>query len=311
MIYVDEKVFMNTIIRVQVVSCRGTVFTREKIALALEQFEHVVKHFSRFTQTSELSRLNSGKLKEGKVSSELYQLVEKALQVAELTDGAYDPTVIDLLEAYGYDRKNDFSKLADPGLALEISKMALGRPSFRKIKLDPEATTIVLQPGQRIDLGSIGKGYAVDLAYKVLSGNRFDGFLINAGGDIRVFGNNPEGIPWRIMLYRSQLPNQRISTDNCLGMISLQNSSIAGSGGWARKVGIFHHLLNPRTGLPVNEVAQTYVMADTATDSDVWATALFVTGKAGLKILHQQEKAGLLVDFQGNIYKTPDFEYDN
>lgn len=310
MIYVDEKVFMNTSIRVQVVSSRGTVFTREKIAKALNSFDYVVKHFSRFSQTSELTKLNLGKLKEGKVSLELFELVKKALNVSKLTHNSYDPTVIDLLEAYGYDRHNDFSKLTNPLLAIEIQKMTKARPSCSKIKLNEVDRNIVLQPGQRLDLGSIGKGYAVDLAYEVLDGNDFDGFLINAGGDIRAFGNNPEGIPWRVMLYRSQLPNQRISENTVLGMICLQNASIAGSGGWARKVGIFHHLLNPQTGNPVNDIAQTYVIANTATDSDVWATALFIMGKPGLRILEQQGMMGLVVDFQGNVYKTANFEYD-
>ncbi|MEI7962037.1 MAG: FAD:protein FMN transferase, partial [archaeon] len=258
---------MNTIIRIQVVSSKGTVFTRDKIQKAFEKFAYVVDNFSRFLNSSELCKLNAAAGKAFVVSKELFDLVTKAFEVANITNGAYDPTIIDLLEAYGYDKKQDFSKLADPRLFKEISKLAQGRPSFKEVKFDSKKLTIYLQKQQRIDLGSIGKGYAIDLAFAVLEKYDFEGFLINAGGDVRGYGINSGNLPWKLALYKAQLPNQRISAETALGTVDLLNKSICGSGGWARKVGIFHHLLNPQSGLPINEIAQCFVIADTATQA--------------------------------------------
>lgn len=310
MIFTDERVFMNTIIRIQVVSDKGTVFTRELIAKAFECFDEVVEKYSRFNRQSELSALNAAAGSAHSVSENLFGMVAQALEVAEITDGAYDPTVIDLLEAYGYDAKADFSRLDQPELYAEIQNLSKNRPSFREIELNRAKKTIKLAPKQRLDLGSVGKGFAIDLAYNVLDGNDFDGFLINAGGDVRAYGCNKEGLPWKLLLYRSQLPNSRLTQDNCLGVIPLINKSLAGSGGWARRVGSFHHLLNPKDGLPINTVSQTYVIANTATESDIWATALFCRGKALLPELEKRQMAGLIIESTGSVFSSPDFEYD-
>lgn len=309
MIFSDERVFMNTIIRIQVVSTKGTVFTREKIAAAFEQFDLVVKHYSRFRKDSELSKLNQSNGKAVEVSKELFALIAKALEISKLTDYAYDPTVIDLLEAYGYDVKQDFSRLQDPKLYVEIAKLTVGRPPCSAIELDYKNHKVKLQPGQRLDLGSIGKGYAIDLAYQVLDGNGFEGFLINAGGDLRAQGHNNSDLPWKIMLYRSQLPNHALDEEIFLGSVALENRSIAGSGGWARRIGAFHHLLNPKDGLPINSISQTYVMGPTASICDAWATALFVTGSSGLALIETAGLSGLLIDASGNISQTGNFEY--
>ncbi len=311
MLFSDERVFMNTIIRIQVVSGKGTIFTRSQMQKAFECFDQVVKNFSRFSKDSELSKLNASGGQVFNCSPELFSLVSSALEVAKKVDGAYDPTVIDLLEAYGYDSKQDFSRLKDLGLMQEISKLAKNRPSFREIELNTKNSTVKLQKQQRIDLGSIGKGYAIDLAFKELAKHDFNGFLINAGGDLRSFGTNAQNLPWKVALFKSQLPNHIIDNENFLGTVELQNKGICGSGGWARKIGIFHHLLNPVNGLPINEFTQSFVIADTASQADVWASALFVTGPELLSSLEEQGMSGLIIDYNGQVFKNENFQYDN
>jgi thiamine biosynthesis lipoprotein len=187
--------------------------------------------------------------------------------------------------------------------------MTTNRPKCSEIALDYREHKIKLQKGQRLDLGSIGKGYAIDLAYKVLENNGFEGFLINAGGDLRAQGHNNSGLPWKILLYRSQLPNHALDEQMFLGSVLLEDRSIAGSGGWARRIGAFHHLLNPVDGLPINSISQTYVMGATATISDAWATALFVCGIKALPLIEAAGLAGMLIDASGIISQTENFEY--
>lgn len=303
----DEQVYMNTRIRIQVISESGTIYTREKISEAFAQFDYVVKKYTRFNDTSELAKLNSHSGKPWKVDKEMFTLIEFALEVARISEGAFDPTIIDLLEAYGYDKNYDFEKLKKPELIKEISELVTNRPSYKDIQLDKSNLTVELAPKQRLDMGSIGKGYAIDLAYEVL--NEFPGFIINAGGDIRSKGENLEGKPWSIALYKAQLPNGAINNDNILGKVNLVNQSIAGSGGWARRVGFFHHLINPRSGLPENNSSQTYVIADQAINADAWATTVFILGQPGLKLAERLGLEALLIDSAGNIYQTPGFKY--
>ena len=309
MIYTEEQVFMNTIIRLQIISSKGTVFTKNKAKEAFSFFDMVVGKFSRFNPKSELSEMNNSYPKAFTSSKELFALVKLSLELNKKGKGFYDPTLIDLLENYGYDKKQDFSCLENPDFYKEMQKLVKNRKNPKDIELNEKTRTIKLQKGQRIDLGSIAKGYAVDLAYDFLIKD-FDNFLINAGGDVRVGGVNEQGLPWKIMLYKAPLPNQSDCGKEFLGMVEIEPGvSIASSGGWARRVGTFHHLLNPVDGLPINQISQTYVIAPNATCADAYSTFLFVEGPDAIPIIVKDGFSGLLIDFQGNIFKSKKFNY--
>jgi len=329
----QEQVFMNTIIRITLYSDKSTIYSQEKIQQAFDCFGQVVKKYTRFNSKSELAKLNNSGGKPFKVSADFFYLIEYMLDLSKLTDGSYDPTIIDLLETYGYGENRNFEALDDPDLFKNIQQLIAHRPKPTEIKLDKKNLTVQLAPRQRLDLGSIGKGYAVDLAYDVLSD--FPAFMINAGGDIRVKGPKPESetseeeeaskeeMPkqktpkgemlkeaspddnnWQIALYKAQLPNKALQQDNLLGTINLKEGSVCGSGGWARKVRFFHHLLNPKTGMPINEISQTFVIAPTAIEADTWATVLFTLGEKGLELLKSKKLAGIVVDKDGKISQT-------
>ncbi len=191
------------------------------------------------------------------------------IDLANKTDGAFDPTVIDFLETYGYDKNYDFSKLEKPELDKLVMKIAKERPSYKEIQLDEKNLKVKLAKNQRIDLGGVGKGYAIDCAYDKL--NKFVDFLIDAGGDIRAKGKNDKEELWKI-----DLLDFKDGEKTVIGQYELDNQSIACSGSWARKFKQFHHLINPKTGKPENKLRTVYVVAPTATLSDSWATALFV-----------------------------------
>jgi thiamine biosynthesis lipoprotein len=304
----DERVFMNTVVRIRVVTTEPTVMTLNDIDSAFGQFDAVVMKFTRFNDSSELAHLNQNSGKEFRVSPELFMLAETMLTIAELSGGAYDPTIIDLLEAYGYDKNSNFSKLDKAELFQEIKAITAHRAGFNEIKLDKKKLTIKLIKGQRLDLGSIGKGYAIDLAAGILQ--KHQGFIINAGGDIRAKGKNKDGNYWKVGLLKTAPPNSKITDPGSFGYVLLKDSSVAGSGGWARKVGFFHHLLNPKSGLPINEVSQTYITGPDATQTDAWSTALFAMGAAGLEVMQKNTSLeGLIVMSNGDIKTTKGFNY--
>ncbi|MCA9382173.1 FAD:protein FMN transferase, partial [Candidatus Dojkabacteria bacterium] len=195
---------MNTKISIHVNSNHSREFVYEYINKAYEQFEYVVKNFSRFDPKSELSVLNSSSNKWTKVSDELFDLISFALDVSDKTNGIFDPTVIDILEKYGYDKDYNFSKLDDPEIKKRIDDLIRTRPNYKAVELNAKRKKVKLVDNQGIDLGAIGKGYAIDLAYDVLE-KKFKNFFINAGGDIRVKGVNTIDKPWKIKLeYRDK-----------------------------------------------------------------------------------------------------------
>lgn len=301
---------MNTLIRIRVISEAGTIETLKAISKAFSQFDRVVRLYTRFNDTSQLAMLNAQSGKTVEVSSELFNLVEKMLEISRLTEGAYDPTIIDLLEFYGFGKTSDYSRLDNPELMKELNALIKARPSFKEIELNRNRHSIKLVKGQRLDLGSIGKGFAIDLAAKTLA--KFPSFIINAGGDIRAKGRNIENKYWRLGLMKTPLPNKQIQSDTFIGYTTVKNASLAGSGGWARKVKFFHHLIQPSSGLPMNEISQTYVSHKNATDADAWSTALFVSGSGALKILESLPGfEALLVNHDGTIEKTSGFSYQD
>lgn len=300
----QEKVFMNTVIRITLFTDKSTVYTQQKIQYAFGCFDEVVKKYTRFSSKSELSSLNNSGGKTTKVSEELFNLIEYMLQLAQLSGGSYDPTIIDLLETYGYDQKSNFENLDDPKLYDKIQELIKIRPHFSLIKLNRSNLTVNLAKRQRLDLGSVGKGYAIDLAYKALI--EFPAFMINAGGDIRVKGPKPDGKEWEIGLQKTQVPNRALVENQLIGRVNLKEGSICGSGGWARRVRFFHHLLNPKTGMPINSISQTFTYAKTAMEADAWATILFTLGVDGLSLLEKGKLQGVVVDNDGSISFTGD-----
>lgn len=295
--HMDTKIYMNTKITFQSYS----TFSKEEIQKcfdkAFSKFDYVVKKFSRFDDSSELSEVNKNSGKKVKVSKEMYDLVKFSLQLADKTNGAFDPTIIDILEAYGYDKHYEFSKLDNrKQMEIEIEKIVKTRKSFKEIELIKETNNyfIMLQNGQRIDLGGCGKGYAIDLAYKELL--TLQNFLIEAGGDIRCGGfavdlnsKNLNKHNWVIGLSNPDNPSENI------GNFELEPSyAIACSGSFARKVKYFHHLIDPLTGKPKEGVKSTFVSAPTAMIADAYATASYIMGDSIKDILPEEVKLKVL-----------------
>lgn len=249
----------------------STVETAELFESAFGEFDRIVKRYTRFDENSELSNLNRQSGKPVKVSEEFFELISYMLELAQQSNGAYDPTVIDFLEMYGYDKDRDFSKLEKESLPEDIKKRLSERPAWTEIQMEKENLTVTLAKSQKIDLGGVGKGFAIDKASEHLIEKVTD-YMVAAGGDMRVGGTNEEGEKWRI-----SLKGMKDGKEEVIGDVELENEAIASSGSWARKVGSFHHLIDPKSGKPTErDYSTVFVQASTAMKADGWATALFV-----------------------------------
>lgn len=207
------------------------------------------------------------------VSSELFQLVSFCLDQSRLTGGAFDITVGPLKRAWGFYRGTGSLPAPDAVAA------ALGSVGFRFLELDAASQAVrFARPGVELDPGGVGKGYAVDRMVGVLRRHGFDAALV-AGSNSSVYGL---GTPltgergWRADVRDPERPATRIAE------ILLSDAALCTSGtgeqffwsGGKR----YSHLVDPRTGWPVEGVAQVSVIAPRAVDGEVWAKAFVLNG---------------------------------
>ena len=152
-----------------------------------------------------------------------------------------------------------------------------------------EGDLIVLKKvGMLLNLGAIGKGYAVDSAVDILKKSGIKSGLINAGGDLMAFGSKNRKIPWRIGLQHPRKPEEMIAS------LILKNKAIATTGDYQRYFihgkTRYHHILNPENGWPSRQAISATVIADKVTDADALATALFILGaEKGIDLINSLE----------------------
>lgn len=268
---VKEKPFMNTVITIKVVqNDESTVQILDAIEKAFGEFDRIVKKFTRFNENSELSNLNRNAGNWTQISEEFVELIEYMLNLAKTTDGKFDPTITDFLEIHGYDKNYDFSKLNNPDLDKIILERVKNRKSWKDIEVDKKNLKVKLAEKQKIDLGGVGKGYALDLAGIELR-KVTNNFLVDGGGDIFASGKNEKNEDWIVAMK---------TKEGIKGYLPISNMALASSGSWARKVRDFHHLIDPTTGKSAERNYNTvFVLAPTGMLADSWATSLFVGGE--------------------------------
>ena len=234
------------------------------------EFQRLEAVLSRFRSDSELSRLNEER--EGRVGAELLELIELAIQARTASGGRFDPTVHDAVVASGYDRSFE---LLDGGRGTPGTPARVGGT----VAIDRTTGHVALEPGYRLDLGGIAKGWAADRALAALTGA--GPALVNAGGDIAAAGR-----VWPI------------DVETAGGItLGLENGGVATSGRdrrtWGRDDDAQHHLIDPATGLPAEgDVLTVTVAAGSAAEAEVLAKTLFLAGDSE-RALDEAELAGI------------------
>ena len=257
------------------------------------------RRFSRFDPLSELSRLNAAAGRPFRASPALYCLVDLTLGLARRSGGRFDPTVLPMLDAAGYDRS--FETLTPR----PIPRPAPGRRfTWRDVRLESRARIILMPEGCGIDLGGIAKGWAVDRMARILG----QACLVNGGGDVYAGAPSQPGEPWRIGVADPFTPERDAV------VLALQNRGVATASTlkrrWQRDGVIAHHLIDPRTGRPSRtDAVQVTVIAPSATEADYHAKVALLMGiRDGLAYLGAQpDVAGLIFRGDGASFETARF----
>jgi len=237
--------------------------------IAFAEVARIEALLSKYDPDSEISRLNkSGLLK---VSPETIYILQKAKEIWLASGGAFDVTVGPLMDLWGFTDK----KYACPQEG-QIKK-ALSYIGMDKISFNNKNNVVKFKVlGVKIDLGAIGKGFAVDCAVKKLKERGIKSCLVNAGGHIYCLGDR-SGRPWKIAI---QDPRKL----GFAGYVKLKDRAIATSGDY-RQFFIegnrrYAHIIDPRTGYPADSgVISATVIAPDCTTADAIATAVFVLGE--------------------------------
>jgi FAD:protein FMN transferase len=256
---------------------------------------------SRFRDDSELARLNARSGNDVAISPLLRDAIAAGLRAARLTRGAVDPTVGRAMRLIGYDL--DFAELSKDGAQLEVRFEAV--PGWQAVTLAPDRCRVRVARGVEIDLGSVGKALAADLAAtRARAATGSGGVLVSLGGDIAVAGTAPTD-GWRVLVAEDSEapadgPGEVVAFDS--GAIATSSTTVRR---WRRGGRTLHHLVDPRTGAPVESPWRTAsVVAATCVDANTAATAAIVLGADALGWLATVGLPARLVSTEGSIVRT-------
>lgn len=284
--FVKSKLFMDTVVSIKIITSRARTEIEASLARAFDAFYHVESVCSRFNSQSEIARLSTQIGTPIPVSSILFEAIRFAWEVADFTEGAFDPTMGNILGSYGFNRDYLTGYQSVPTTSNPNSHV-----SYLDLELNEEEQTVILRKPLILDLGAIAKGLAVDLAVKELS--QFEGFFIDAGGDIFAGGMNEYEEPWKVGI-RHPLEKEEI-----IRTLQLTNRAVCTSGGYERVSPIrndAHHLINPHSGMSPLDSLSCTVIAPFAMIADAFSTAAFILGaEKGIRHLELTGLDGLLI----------------
>jgi thiamine biosynthesis lipoprotein len=287
-LYTERRPAMGTEFEIRLYAT-DAVRASEAFEVAFDEIERVEAALSNYRPTSELSRINASASSRPVVTDpEVFRFLETAIDLSRRSDGAFDMTVGRLMRAWGFFRGE--GRLPTDAELAEARR----ETGWRYVALDAAARSVRFERRVELDPGAIGKGYAIDRVAAVLAASGVRSALVVAGtSTIYAMGAPPGASGWRVTVPD---PLDRTRT---LSTVLLRDNAISTTGSYEKffRIGdaTFCHIMDPRTGRPVEGMLQTSVVATTGIASDGLSTALFVLGPAkGRALLESYASAGAL-----------------
>jgi thiamine biosynthesis lipoprotein len=269
----------------------------------ISRIEKLISSWDDNSQTSEINR-NAG-AKPVKIDKELFNLIERAIGISKLTDGAFDISYASM------DRIWQFNGSMTVMPSEKEIKSSVEKVGYQNIVLDKKNSTVFLKlEGMKIGFGAIGKGYAADKAKTLLISKGVPSGIINASGDMNTWGKQPNGNDWKVAITNPMDKNK------VFALLPITNGAVVTSGNYEKYVNFngkrYTHIIDPRTGYPSTGIISVTVFAPKAELADALATSVFVMGKeAGLDRINQLPKIEcIIIDDKGNITKSKNIEID-
>lgn len=277
----------------------GTAALYDELFARLRQIDGI---FSATDAQSELSAVNRAAGERAvSVSGELFSVVQAALRVSALTDGAFDCTVGPLVSLWGI--ATDHARVPSDA-ERESARSLVG---WRDCVLSAEDSSVFLaKKGMALDLGGIAKGYAADVLADILRARKVRRAVINLGGTIYVVGTKADGTPWRVGVKNPDDPQGGPALALDLGEVA-----VVTSGDYERffeQDGIrYHHILDPKTGFPARtDLRSVTVVHQSALLADALTTAFFVLGMDKSRELAQRLGIGAVFIAENHAVSATD-----
>ena len=273
---------------------------------AVAEIDRIERLISSWDQASETSEVNQMAGKEAvKVTKELYDLVFRSKAIAQLTNGAFDPTYASVDKIWTFDGRD----IEQP--KTEIISASVAKIGFDKIVFDPLESSLYLPlQGMKIGFGAIGKGYAADRVKSLLQEQGVAAGIVNASGDMSAWGIKPNGEPWQVGLINPK------NKDKVFAWFPVKNQAVVTSGDYEKFILIngkrYGHIINPKTGFPSHGVISCTVFAPKAELADALSTALFVMGvETGIDFINQLNQVeAIMIDDTGKVHTSKNIKID-
>jgi thiamine biosynthesis lipoprotein len=269
-----------------------------RIAVAYIQTEEA--RLTRFSEESELTRLNLSSGAWFHASNVLFEILQEARVLFDETDGLFDPSILDVLESIGYDKSMD--EIRAHGTSTENAIVPIQPHHFREVQFDEAAQAILLPAGMRLDLGGIAKGWIAERAAQVLA-QYSSACVVNAGGDLFAMGHPSEEGAWLTAL-EDPRDEERVLAVLRTGPGAVATSSILRRR-WRQGDAIRHHLIDPRR----RAAAETdwlcvTVIAPHAAVAEAYAKALLIAGPGSAPSLAERrgDIAYIAVDMDSQLW---------
>jgi len=276
---------------------------QEKAEKAVLQAFHEIRRIEQLMspkiETGDVFRINQSAGKEWvEVSPETLNVIKKSIDISELSEGGFDITVGPLIELWRRARGKGY-----PPSEKDLIR-SLDLVGFRNVLINQGGKIFLKKGGMSIDLGGIAKGYAVDKAFEVLNNLGYKNLIVNAGGDLRAGGLKFDQ-PWSIGIQDPRIP------EKIMAKLSFTEGAVATSGDYEKyfiyQGKRYHHIFNPRNGLPAEECQSVTILCKKGTLADAMATAIFVLGpEKGYSLCQRVEGTDcLIVNREGKIILSP------
>ena len=274
------------------------------IDMAIAETKRIENKISDWIPSTPISIINKNAgIKPVKVDHEVFGLVERALKISQLTEGAFDISYASMDKIWKFD--GSMQEMPTP----EAIKKSVAKIGYRKVLLDPKEKTIFLKDeGMKLGLGGIGQGYIADKVKELLFSKGCTSGIINVSGDINAWGKQPDGKPWSVGIVNPMNKNKVFAT------FPLEDSSVETSGSYEKYVTFngkrYSHIIDPRTGYPATGIVSVSVFAKQTEVADALATGIFVLGvEVGLDLANQIKGIGcIIIDDKGAVHASKNID---
>ncbi len=275
------------------------------IAVAeIKRIENIISSWDKNSETSKINQ-NAG-IEPVKVSKELFDLINRSIQISKITEGAFDISYASMDKIWKFD--GSITEMP----SAEAIKKSVEKVGYPNIILDYNNQTVFLKvKGMKIGFGAIGKGYAADKAKKLLQNKGVKAGLINASGDLNCWGKQPDGVSWKVGI------TNPLNKNKIYSWFDIDDQAVVTSGNYEKFIrfeGIrYSHIINPKTGYPAKGIVSATIFAPKAELADALATSIFVMGTSvGINMVNQLKGVDcIIIDDKNRVHASKGIKLKN